>query len=63
MLCRFLNLGGKEKEGVQTLSESYVGLPHVINVLIEWLHAAGMPHLVIRVYIYIVGHFELILHV
>lgn len=35
-------MGGKEKEGVQILSESYVGLPHVLNVLIEWLHAAGM---------------------
>lgn len=42
MFCRFLDLGGKEKEGVQILSESYVGLPHVLNVLIEWLHAAGM---------------------
>ena len=26
---------------MHTLSESYVGLPHVLNVLIEWLHAAG----------------------
>lgn len=42
MFCRFLDLGGKEKEGVQILSESYVGLPHVLNVLIEWLHAAGI---------------------
>lgn len=42
MSHRFLDLGGKEKEGVQTLAESYVGLPHVLNVLIEWLHAAGM---------------------
>ena len=40
--CRFLDLGGKEKEGVHTLAESYVGLPHVLNVMIEWLHVAGM---------------------
>ena len=39
---RFLDLGGKEKEGVHTLAESYVGLPHVLNVLIDWLHAAGI---------------------
>lgn len=36
-----MDLGGKEEEGVHALSESYVGLPNVLNVLIEWLHAAG----------------------
>ena len=40
--CRFLDLGGKEKEGAHILAESYVGLPHVLNVMIEWLHVAGL---------------------
>jgi negative elongation factor C/D len=38
---QFLDLGGKEKEGAHILAESYVGLPHVLNVMIEWLHVAG----------------------
>jgi negative elongation factor C/D len=38
---QFLDLGGKEKEGVHILAESYVGLPHILNVMIEWLHVAG----------------------
>ena len=41
-LClRFLDFGGNEDQGVAALAESYVGLPNMVNVMIEWLHAAG----------------------
>ena len=26
---------------MEALSQSYVGLPNMVNVMIEWLHAAG----------------------
>lgn len=38
---RFLDLGGNADEGIQALSTSFVGLPQMINVLLEWLHTAG----------------------
>ena len=37
----FLDLGGNADEGIQALSASFVGLPQMINVLLEWLHTAG----------------------
>ena len=36
-----MDIGGNEEEGVATLTGSYVGLPNMVNVMIEWLHAAG----------------------
>ncbi len=39
---RFLELGGDADEGMKALEKSYVGLPQMINVLIDWLHAAGV---------------------
>lgn len=27
--------------GVTSLADSYAGLPNMVNVMIEWLHAAG----------------------
>ena len=27
------------------LAESYIGLPHVLNVMIEWLHVAGILYI------------------
>ena len=41
MHCRFLDLGGSDARGMRALASSYVGMPQTINVLIEWLHAAG----------------------
>lgn len=38
---QYLDLGGSEERGVEALSQSYVGLPNMVNVMIEWLHAAG----------------------
>ena len=38
---RFLDLGGSEEQGIAALAGSYVGLPNMVNVMIEWLHAAG----------------------
>lgn len=40
-LYRFLNDDGDEEKGVQALAASYIGLPNVVNVMIEWLHSAG----------------------
>ena len=39
--CRYLDFGGDEQQGVSALAESYVGFPNMVNVMIEWLHAAG----------------------
>lgn len=38
---RFLDLGGNEDRGIRALAESYVRLPNMVNVMIEWLHTAG----------------------
>ena len=38
---RYLDFGGDEESGVSALAESYVGFPNMVNVMIEWLHAAG----------------------
>lgn len=38
---RYLDFGGNEEQGISALAESYVGLPNMVNVMIEWLHAAG----------------------
>ena len=38
---RFLDFGGSKKMGVAALADSYAGLPNMVNVMIEWLHAAG----------------------
>lgn len=38
---RYLDIGGSEEQGIATLAGSYVGLPNIVNVMIEWLHAAG----------------------
>ena len=41
IFIRFLDFGGDEEQAVKALAESYVGLPNIVNVMIEWLHAAG----------------------
>lgn len=38
---RYLDLGGSEERGMRALAASYVGLPNMVNVMIELLHAAG----------------------
>ncbi len=38
---RYLDFGGEEQEGISALAKSYVGFPNMVNVMIEWLHAAG----------------------
>ena len=38
---RFLNNDGNEDKGIRALAASYVGLPNMVNVMIEWLHSAG----------------------
>ena len=40
-MCRFLDDEGSEEKGVNALAASYVGLPNMVNVMIEWLHVAG----------------------
>ena len=39
--CRYLDLGGSEERGMRALAASYVGLPNMVNAMIELLHAAG----------------------
>ena len=39
--CRFLDDEGSEVKGMNALAASYVGLPNMVNVMIEWLHVAG----------------------
>lgn len=41
MLYRYLDLGGSEERGMRALAASYVGLPNMVNAMIELLHAAG----------------------
>ncbi len=38
---RFLDNDGDEEKGIRALAGSYVGLPNVVNVMIEWMHSAG----------------------
>ena len=38
---RYLDLGGSEERGMRALAASYVGLPNMVNAMIELLHAAG----------------------
>lgn len=38
---QYVDFGGSEEQGVSSLAGSYVGLPNMVNVMIEWLHAAG----------------------
>lgn len=41
MLHRFLDDDCSEEKGINALACSYVGLPNMVNVMIEWLHVAG----------------------
>lgn len=41
LLYRYLDLGGSEERGMRALAASYVGLPNMVNAMIELLHAAG----------------------
>lgn len=41
ILYRYLDLGGSEERGMRALAASYVGLPNMVNAMIELLHAAG----------------------
>ena len=38
---RYVDLGGSADHGIRALCKSYVGLPHMINLMMEWLRLAG----------------------
>ena len=40
-LNRYVDLGGSADHGIRALCKSYVGLPHMINLMMEWLRLAG----------------------
>ena len=41
LVLSYLDLGGDTKGAARHLSNSYSGLPLMVNTLLDWLHAAG----------------------